>query len=137
MTKKSSNTPIYKIKKEYIQQCDERTRVIPSPLIKKDKCVDFEQIWFSTTSLKIILFLMKNNNMYYTREEIANNSFIRMSTLERYLPKLANSHYNLIIERLTVGNTYRANHVKEYHINPASSIIQTLYKLLEEIKKFK
>lgn len=109
------------------------SRINPTPLEKKDSCKELDEVWFNDTALKIILFLMKNNNAYYTREEIATNSYIKISTLERYLPKLANSEYNLIIERLTGGNKTRANHVKEYHINPANPIIKSLEKLIKEI----
>lgn len=77
-----------------------------------------------------------NNDVYYTREEIAENSNIKISTLERYLPKLANSEYGFIKERLTGGDKKRANHVKEYRINPKNPIIKSLNRLLTDIKKY-
>lgn len=112
-------------------------RPVPQPLDIKDKCDDFQNIWFNDTALKIILFLMKNKDYYYTRQEIAQNSTIKISTLERYLPKLAGSRYRVILERATGGDKFRANNVKEYRINRSSNIVKTMYLLLKEAKKIK
>lgn len=112
-------------------------RVNPISLEIKDRCKELDEVWFNDTALKIILFLIKHDKEYYTREKIAENSYIKISTLERYLPKLANSEFNLIIERLTGGNKSRANHVKEYHINPSNPIISSLDKLIKEVTKYR
>lgn len=114
---------------------NKRTKTVG--LQNKDKCLEFQSIWFTNNGLQIILFLMKNNKEYYTREEIAKNSIIKKSTLQRYLPKLEKSKYNLIISRITYGTKFKANNVKEYHINPESPIIALLNLILEIITQMK
>lgn len=93
-----------------------------------------KEYFINDKCLPIIEFFLNNSEHFYTRAEILNKTTIDKGTLNRYLPALSKSRYNILV---TEKHTFegKRNNTTIYALNRKYKYNLTLQKLLVEIKE--
>lgn len=91
-----------------------------------------KEFFINDKCLPIIEFFLKHSDHYYTRAEILDMANIDKGTLNRYLPVLSKSRYNILI---TQKHTFegKRNNTTIYALNKEYKYNLTLQKLLFDI----
>lgn len=92
-----------------------------------------KEFFVNDKCLPIIEFFLINSNEYYTRAELTEMTTIDKGTLNRYLPILSRSKYNILnCEKHTFEG--RRNNTTIYALNKKSKYNLILQRFVDEIK---
>jgi len=92
-----------------------------------------KEFFINDKCLPIIEFFIENPEHYYTRAEILDKTTIDKGTLNRYLPVLSKSKFDIL---MTKKHTFegRRNNTTIYAINMANTCNVVIQQLLSAIK---
>ena len=92
-----------------------------------------KQFFINDKCLSIIEFFIENQEHFYTRAEILDKTTIDRGTLNRYLPVLSKSKYEILITKKFTFKGKR-NNTTIYAINMENKCNVVIQQLLSEIK---
>lgn len=93
-----------------------------------------KEFFINDKCLPIIEFFIENPEHFYTRAEILDKTTIDKGTLNRYLPVLSKSKYDILATKKYTFEG-RRNNTTIYAINMTNECNVVIQQLLAEIKK--